>query len=93
MIRWMLEQMERSPHAVFYEKDLRERFPEEFQSARAARLLRSVPARLNGGSSSSRPHQTVPGSGRRGFVRRLRRRGPRGRPGIPDDGRSRPLAA
>jgi len=48
----MLEQMERSPRAVFYEKELRERFSEEFQTARDAKLLRSVPTRLDGGTYS-----------------------------------------
>ena len=43
MIAWMLARLEHDPHAVFYEKELVEQFPDEFEKARAERLLRRVP--------------------------------------------------
>ncbi|MBI2868494.1 MAG: hypothetical protein HYX96_01555 [Chloroflexi bacterium] len=43
MIGWILERMEENPNAVFYGKELQERFPESFNQAIADRLLRRLP--------------------------------------------------
>ena len=50
MIRWMLARMEKSPSAVFYEKELVERFPADFEWAKRERLLSRVQTQLEGGS-------------------------------------------
>ncbi len=42
--------MEKSPPAVFYEKELVGRFPEEFERAKSERLLRHVQTQVDGGS-------------------------------------------
>ena len=62
MIRWMLTRMEKSPSAVFYEKELAERFPNEFEQAKREKLLRHVETSLDGGSYAlgrSRPLTVV----------------------------------
>lgn len=52
MIRWMLGRVEKSPSAVFYEKELVERFPADFEWAKRERLLRRVQTQVDGGSYS-----------------------------------------
>lgn len=52
MIRWMLARMEKSPSAVFYEKELAGRFPADFEWAKKERLLRRVQTQVDGGSYS-----------------------------------------
>jgi len=62
VIRWMLTRMEKSPSAVFYEKELAERFPNEFEQAKREKLLRHVETSLDGGSYAlgrSRPLTVV----------------------------------
>jgi hypothetical protein len=62
VIRWMLTRMEKSPSAVFYEKELTERFPNEFEQAKREKLLRHVETPLDGGSyglGRSRPLTVV----------------------------------
>jgi len=62
VIRWMLTLMEKSPSAVFYEKELTERFPNEFEQAKREKLLRHVETPLDGGSyglGRSRPLTVV----------------------------------
>ena len=49
MIRWMLAQMEKNPHRVFYQKELEARFPEDFSQAVRERLLSQVPLQLHDG--------------------------------------------
>jgi len=48
----MLARMEKTPSAVFYEKELVERFPADFEWAKRERLLRRVQTRAHGGSYS-----------------------------------------
>lgn len=51
--------MEKTPSAVFYERELRERFLDEFEEAKHVGLLRSVQVIIEGGSFAdglSRPH-------------------------------------
>ncbi len=55
MIRWMLERLERDPHAVFYEKEILERFPANFDAAVKSRLLRRVPIGQTYGYGLPRP--------------------------------------
>ena len=58
----MLTRMEKSPSAVFYEKELTERFPNEFEQAKREKLLRHVETPLGGGSyglGRSRPLTVV----------------------------------
>ena len=58
----MLTRMEKSPSAVFYEKELAERFPNEFEQAKREKLLRHVETSLDGGSYAlgrSRPLTVV----------------------------------
>jgi hypothetical protein len=55
----MLTEMEKTPGAVFYERELRERFLDDFEKAKDAGLLMSVQVRIEGGSFAnglSRPH-------------------------------------
>jgi hypothetical protein len=58
----MLARLEKDPGAVFYERELLEWFPLEFEQAKGEGLLRGVPANLEGGSYSfglSRPYTVV----------------------------------
>ncbi len=58
----MLGHMEKSPTAVFYEKELRQQFPEDFELARQERLLRRVETDPDGGSYAHglpRPHAVI----------------------------------
>ena len=55
MIRWMLERLERDPGAVFYEKELLERFPADFDEAVESRLVRRVPIGSRYGYRLARP--------------------------------------
>jgi hypothetical protein len=48
----MLARMEKTPTAVFYEKELVEGFPADFEWAKRKRLLRRVPTQVDGGSYS-----------------------------------------
>ncbi len=50
MIRFVLTRMEKSPSAVFYERELAESFPREFESARREKLLQRVSLPPDGGS-------------------------------------------
>jgi len=50
VIRWMLARMEKSPSAVFYEKELLEGFPADFEWAKRERLLRRIQTSLDDGS-------------------------------------------
>lgn len=59
MIRWILERLERDPHAVFYEKEIRERFRGEFDEAVERRLLRRVPVGETYGYGLARPRTLV----------------------------------
>jgi len=52
VIRWMLAFMEKSPSAVFYEKELAGRFPADFEWAKRERLLCRVQTKIDGGSYS-----------------------------------------
>ena len=50
MIRWMLRRMEKSPAAVFYEKELVDQFADQFERAKQERLLCRVSTEPTGGS-------------------------------------------
>jgi hypothetical protein len=52
VIRWILARMEKSPSAVFYEKELAGRFPADFEWAKRERLLCRAQAQVDGGSYS-----------------------------------------
>lgn len=56
MIPWMLEQLERDPHAVFTQRKLGEGFPEEFQQARQQGLVRRVAGPPSPGQEGSYRH-------------------------------------
>ena len=49
MIPWMLAQLEKNPHSVFYQKELEARFPENFSRSVRERLLSQVPLQLHDG--------------------------------------------
>lgn len=54
MIRWMLTRLERDPHAVFQERDLKSRDEAEFEQLRRGRLVRRLPG-VGVGDSYSDP--------------------------------------
>jgi hypothetical protein len=56
MISWLLARLELNPYAVFLEKELTERFPEEFQQARWERLVRRVAGPPGPGAVGGYPH-------------------------------------
>lgn len=59
MIRWMLARMEKSPSALFYEKELAGRFPADFEWAKKERMLRHVQTQVDGGSYSFSQSRTL----------------------------------
>lgn len=59
MIRWILERLERDPYAVFYERELRELFPKEFEDESRSGLLRRVPLGKSMSLGFSRPRILV----------------------------------
>ena len=61
MIFSLLRQLERNPHAVFYETELRERFPGEFVTAKTERLIKRVPIGGSYGRGLSRPRALIDG--------------------------------
>ena len=58
MIRWMLGRLEQSPHAVFSERELKVRFPKEFEGAKSERLIRRVTGPPSIGSTGAYAHQS-----------------------------------
>jgi hypothetical protein len=53
VIRQLLARLEKSPWAIFYEWELAQSFPGEFEEARREGLLRRVPVRVDGGAYDS----------------------------------------
>jgi hypothetical protein len=56
MIPWLLARLDLNPHAVFSEKELTERFAEEFREARWECLVRRVAGPPGPGSVGGYPH-------------------------------------